>query len=67
LLKDWQAQRLPAFYSLCRDVYDEIAGAPKPYFFDWNNLIGKRAEEMNHPYAVKKSAPLNAVHAHSDI
>ena len=67
LLKDWQEQRLPAFYSLCRDVYDEISRAPKPYFFDWNNLIGKRAEEANYPYPVKKNGPLNIAHAHSDI
>ena len=67
LLKDWQIQRLPAFYALCRDVYDEIARAPKPYFFDWNNLIGKRAEETNHPSPVKKSGQSNVAHAHSDI
>jgi sulfatase maturation enzyme AslB (radical SAM superfamily) len=67
LLKDWQVQSLPAFYALCRDVYDEIACAPKPYFFDWNNLIGKRAEETNHPSPVKKSGQSNVAHAHSDF
>ncbi|MBK7490566.1 MAG: hypothetical protein IPI17_00195 [Nitrosomonas sp.] len=67
LLKDWQIQRLPAFYALCRDVYDEIARAPKPYFFDWNNLIGKRAEETNCLSPVKKSGQSNVAHAHSDI
>jgi len=38
-----------------------------PYFFDWNNLIGKRAEETNHPSLVKKSGQSNVAHAHSDI
>ncbi len=45
LVAEWRQRSLPAFYSLCRDVYKEIACAPAPFFFDWNDLISKRAEE----------------------
>lgn len=64
LLKNWQEQHLPAFYSLCQDVYDEIVRAPKPYFFDWNNLIGKRAEETDYPALSEKSRQSNIAHTH---
>ncbi|MCW5617703.1 MAG: radical SAM protein [Nitrosomonas sp.] len=47
LVAEWRKRSLPAFYSLCRDVYEEIACAPAPFFFDWNNLIGRRAEEAS--------------------
>ncbi len=66
LLKNWQTHRLPAFHTLCRNVYDEIACAPKPFFFDWNNLIGKRAEEANYSYSLEKSVQPNTAHAHSN-
>lgn len=45
LLSNWRKQGLPEFHALCRDVYEEIARAPAPFFLDWNSLIGKRAEE----------------------
>lgn len=45
LLSNWRKQGLPQFHALCRDVYEEIARAPAPFFLDWNGLIGKRAEE----------------------
>ncbi len=56
LVSEWRKQGLPAFYSLCRDVYAEIVRAPAPFFFDWYNLIGKRAEEAS------RTAQNQAVH-----
>jgi Fe-coproporphyrin III synthase len=51
LLDAWRRERLPAFYALCRDIHAEVAAAPAPYFFDWNNLLGKRAERSLMPLA----------------
>ena len=44
LLEDWREYSLPAFHALCREVYEEIANTPSPFFLNWNSLIGKRAE-----------------------
>lgn len=66
LLANWQTQRLPAFHALCCNVYDEIARAPKPFFFDWNNLIGKRAEEADDSSCLKKSKRLDEDLVHAD-
>lgn len=45
LLLNWRKHGLAEFHALCRDVYEEIASTPTPFFLDWNSLIGKRAEE----------------------
>jgi hypothetical protein len=46
MLSDWRSQRLHAFYALlCRDAFEEITAA---YSFNWNKLIGKRAERSGH-------------------
>lgn len=44
LLADWRRCGMPAFHALCREVYEEIANTPSPFFLNWNSLIGKRAE-----------------------
>lgn len=44
LLADWRRCGMPAFHELCREVYEEIANTPSPFFLNWNSLIGKRAE-----------------------
>lgn len=66
LLANWKTQHLASFHALCCNVYGEIARAPKPFFFDWNNLIGQRAEEVSYSYSIGKSDRLDKdpVHAH---
>ncbi len=44
LLQRWRTARLVDFYALCRAVHAEITAAP-PHFFNWYDLLGKRAEE----------------------
>ncbi len=47
LLPEWRRNRMPAFYSLCREVYEEIAQTPEPFFLNWYQLIGARARSVN--------------------
>ncbi len=44
LLQQWRTASLADFYALCRSVHAEIVTAP-PHFFNWYDLLGKRAEQ----------------------
>lgn len=50
LLQSWRATRLADFYALCRAVHAEVSAAP-PHFFNWYDLLGRRAAQTATPLA----------------
>lgn len=43
----WREQSLGDFHTLCRDTYLEAIAAPKPYFFNWYELVSKNARSAS--------------------